>query len=483
MKRKGRIVLGGLGPGDPGLVPVRLLALLGEADCVVTPVPLPEELAGELRPGAEVLAGDEDLVVARAKAGDTVVWLVPGDPVTSEEVAVAWPVLVRSRLPLELVPSVSAAAGAAAYAGVPLGLDVAVVGTEDLSWALDAPTLVVPVAEGEADAVAAALLDLELDPDTPVLVVSQPATARQQTIATALAGVPAVPGPAVVIVGEAAGERLVPWWESRPLFGLSVLVPRSRQQAGLLSAELRALGAEPVEVPTIAIEPPRNPATLDKAVAGIVSGRYAWVAFTSANAVTALRERIELVGLDARVFSGTKIAAVGTATAESLREFGLRPDLVPSGSMTAAALGREWPPRDDRLDPLDRILLPRADIATETLVSAVKAKGWLVDEVTAYRTVRAAPPQEEVRAAVRGGGIDAVVFTSSSTVRNFVALCGLPHPSTVVAVIGPQTAATARELGLRVDVESRQSTVTGVAQALAAHLARQVPPKAGKGSR
>jgi uroporphyrinogen III methyltransferase/synthase len=247
---------------------------------------------------------------------------------------------------------------------------------------------------------------------------------------------------------------------------MTVLVPRTRQQAGTLSFEVRALGGEPLEVPTIAIEPPRNPEPMRKAVSGLVQGRYQWVAFTSANAVRAVRDGLEDVGLDPRALAGVKIAAVGDATVEALREWGLFCDLKPDVAMSSEELAKAWPPYDPQLDFLDRVLLPRADIATEALVSGLKAKGWAVDEVTAYRTVRAQPPADTVKAAVRNGDIDAVVFTSSSTVRNLVALCGKPHESTLVAAIGPQTAAAAREAGLRVDVESKVASVAAVTKAL-----------------
>jgi uroporphyrinogen III methyltransferase/synthase len=247
---------------------------------------------------------------------------------------------------------------------------------------------------------------------------------------------------------------------------MTVLVPRTRQQAGTLSFEVRALGGEPLEVPTIAIEPPRNPEPMRKAVSGLVQGRYQWVAFTSANAVRSVREGLEDVGLDPRALAGVKIAAVGDATVEALREWGLFCDLKPDVAMSSEELAKAWPPYDPQLDFLDRVLLPRADIATEALVSGLKAKGWAVDEVTAYRTVRAQPPADTVKAAVRNGDIDAVVFTSSSTVRNLVALCGKPHERTLVAAIGPQTAAAAREAGLRVDVESKVASVAAVTKAL-----------------
>ncbi|HWM36658.1 MAG TPA: uroporphyrinogen-III synthase, partial [Streptomyces sp.] len=256
------------------------------------------------------------------------------------------------------------------------------------------------------------------------------------------------------------------WWENRPLYGWKVLVPRTKEQAGAMSERLRAYGAMPCEVPTIAVEPPRTPAQMERAVKGLVTGRYEWVIFTSTNAVKAVREKFEEYGLDARAFAGIKVAAVGEQTAKSLVEFGVKPDLVPSGEQSAAGLLEDWPPYDPVFDPIDRVFLPRADIATETLVAGLIELGWEVDDVTAYRTVRASPPPAETREAIKGGGFDAVLFTSSSTVRNLVGIAGKPHNVTVIACIGPATAKTAEEHGLRVDVMSPEPSVHKLAEAL-----------------
>jgi len=242
-------------------------------------------------------------------------------------------------------------------------------------------------------------------------------------------------------------------------------VPRTRDQAGTLSALLRSYGAVPVEVPTIAVEPPRTPAPMERAVKGLVDGRYSWVAFTSTNAVKAVREKLEEFGLDARAFAGVRVAAVGDTTAQALVDFGIQPDLVPpADQQSSEGLVAAWGVCDD---PVDRVFLPRADIATETLVAGLKDLGWQVDDVTAYRTVRAAPPPAETREALKGGGFDAVLFTSSSTVRNLVGIAGKPHDTTVLACIGPQTNATAEELGLRVDVLASKPDIATLVEALA----------------
>src|SRR6185312_4030666 len=220
-------------------------------------------------------------------------------------------------------------------------------------------------------------------------------------------------------------------------------------------------------------EPPRTPHQMEKAVKGLVTGRYEWIGFTSVNAVRAVREKFEEFGLDARAFAGLRIAAVGGVTAAALREWGLEPDLVPSGEQSAHGLLEEWPPFDGVLDPINRVFLPRADIATETLVAGLQDMGWEVDDVTAYRTVRAAPPAASVREAIKTGKYDAVVFTSSSTVRNLVGIAGKPHTSTVIAAIGPATAKTCEEHGLRVDVIAGKPSVVDLADALASFAAQR----------
>jgi uroporphyrinogen III methyltransferase/synthase len=206
---------------------------------------------------------------------------------------------------------------------------------------------------------------------------------------------------------------------------------------------------------------------MDRAIKGLVTGRYQWIGFTSVNAVRAVREKFEEYGLDARAFAGVKVAAVGEQTAAALRAFGIMPDLVPDGEQSAEGLADVWPAYDDVLDPINRVLLPRADIATEALLARLTSLGWEAEDVTAYRTVRAAPPPAPIREAIKGGGFDAVLFTSSSTVRNLIGIAGKPHAVTVIAVIGPQTARTAAEFGLRVDVMAPTPSVTALVDAVA----------------
>ncbi|MGI8697960.1 MAG: uroporphyrinogen-III synthase [Mycobacteriales bacterium] len=487
----GRVAWVGAGPGDAGTLTVRGAELLAAAEVVVVDPALSDGLPARLYPGAEIVAPHSApgavgrQVLAAARAGRDVVRLAAGDPFLDGAAAAEAEPCAKAGVAFEIVPAVSLLLGAAIYAGVPLtgarlGVDVVAAPTPEdagTDWgglAASRRTVVFPATATSVGKLARRLLECGRAGDTPVAMTWAAGRADQHTVVSTLEAIEneaadtGLQDVAVVVVGEVVRlrERLS-WFESRPLFGWRVLVPRTKEQAGELSDRLRAFGAVPVEVPTIAVEPPRTPAPMERAVRGLVSGRYQWAAFTSVNAVRAVCERFQEVGLDARAFAGVKVAAVGEATAGALVDFGIRPDLVPSGEQSSEGLLADWPPYDDVLDPIDRVFLPRADIATETLVAGLKERGWAVDDVTAYRTVRAAPPAPEIREAIKAGGFDAAVFTSSSTVRNLVGIAGKPHAGTVIAVIGPQTARTAAELGLRVDVEASSPSAAALADALA----------------
>ncbi len=491
----GTISLVSAGPGDPELLTIRATNLLAVADAVVADSDV-VDIATRYAPNAELVSVvDEDglplenaarakRVVERARAGDNVVRLYSGDPILDGSIAVEAVVLNRAKLKFEVAPGVSQVSGVAAYAGFPLmnakAREVRIVESDAVTdWSeLANPAFTVVITDGADKAVeiSKALLAAGRKGDTPISITRGATTVEQRTIATTLEELPAAvkaakqAGPGVVVVGEVLNSRdKLSWFETKPLFGWRVLVPRTREQAGELSEQLRRYGAVPVEVPTISVEPPRTPQQMDRAIQGLVTGRYQWVAFTSANAVKAVREKFEEYGLDARSMAGLKVAAVGAATAASLIEFGVKPDLVPTGEQSTAGLLAEWQPYDAEVDPIDRVFLPRADIATESLVAGLHKLGWEVDDVTAYRTVRAAPPPAQTREAIKTGGFDAVMFTSSSTVRNLVGIAGKPHACTVVACIGPQTAQTAGEHGLRVDVLADTPNVMVLADNLAAH--------------
>src|SRR5690349_1687469 len=493
----GSVAFVGAGPGDDGLLTLRAVDRLGEADVVVVDQ-LPREamIAKHCRPDVEVLdagfgedgqpmtrASRAKLVVTAAKAGNRVVRLLDGDPATFTGLAEEIAACRKQSLAFEVVPGVSAALAVPAYAGVPLtpagvsGVHVVHPHGVEVDWKLhSAASTTVVVLGAEEDIIGAVegLLEAGRKPATPVVVTSKGTTVQQRSLACQLGEVVAMlpraglDRPMTAVIGEAAGLReKASWFETKPLFGWQVLVPRTKQQAGGIVAALADHGAVAQVVPTISVEPPRTPHQMEKAVKGLVTGRYEWIGFTSVNAVRAVREKFEEFGLDARAFAGLKVAAVGGVTSAALRDWGIVPDLVPTENQSAIGLLDVWPPYDEVLDPINRVFLPRADIATDTLVAGLQENGWEVDDVTAYRTVRAAPPPADTREAIKSGFFDAVVFTSSSTVRNLVGIAGKPHASTVIAVIGPATAKTAEEHGLRVDVLAPKPSVESLVDALA----------------
>ncbi|NYH52306.1 uroporphyrinogen III methyltransferase/synthase [Nocardiopsis arvandica] len=526
----GHVALVGSGPGDADLLTLRGAELLRRADVVVTlREPAAEELSafrGELLAHCSedvsvVEAGEcggdvNALALTRAREGRRVVRLYSGDPFFGCRGAELVAACHEAGIEVEVAPGVSAITSVPTFAGVPLmdaespevrvlnarvegGVDWNEAAASDATLVVmgaDAPAGEAPGHQGPGfDVLCKALVSGGRPATTPVSVVRAGGTTRQTTVTSTLARLVAdlkakdakghhATAPALMIVGPAAARQPdLSWYETRPLFGWRVLVPRTKEQAAALSDQLRGYGAVPEEVPTISVEPPRTPQQMERAVRGLVTGRYQWVAFTSANAVRAIRERLESYGLDARAFAGVKVAVVGEATARAVRDFGIQPDLAPPDEQqSSAGLVEVWPPYDAEIDPIERVLLPRADIATETLAAGLDKLGWDVDDVTAYRTVRAAPPPAPVREAIKGGGFDAVLFTSSSTVRNLVGIAGKPHNTTAIAVIGPETEKTAIEFGLRVDVVAPKASVSALAQALSEYGAakRREAVEAGK---
>ena len=450
----------------------------------------------DIRPALGEPAEVAKILAAEARSGTDVVRLVAGDPLSIDAVITEVSAVARTNVAFEIVPGLPATSAVPTYAGLPLGSSHTVADVRDpqVDWGALAAApgpLILQATTSHLPEAARTLIEYGLSDSTPCVVTTSGTTCAQRSIESSLGGLteasalasidPVIlpngqetsAGPLVVTIGKTVSNRAkLNWWESRALYGWTVLVPRTKDQAGEMSDRLIGHGAAPIEVPTIAVEPPRSPAQMERAVKGLVDGRYQWVVFTSTNAVRAVWEKFAEFGLDARAFSGVKIACVGEATAERVRAFGISPELVPSGEQSSLGLLDEFPPYDDVFDPVNRVLLPRADIATETLAEGLRERGWEIEDVTAYRTVRAAPPPATIREMIKTGGFDAVCFTSSSTVRNLVGIAGKPHARTLVACIGPKTAETAAEFGLRVDVQPETAAVGPLVDALAEHAAR-----------
>ncbi len=385
----------GSGPGDPALLTVRAVDLLRDAEVVVTEVPSHVELVRTVLglPTPKVVV-DEDgnqveepategpefvdggfgqdgqplthasrakVVVRHAKSGRRVVRLMAGDPFVYASGPEEAQACVKAGIAFEVVPGVSSVTAVPAYAGIPLttktNREMAVVTCSDakVDWSqyADNRTLVLLSAVGSIGDIAKALVEAGRSPETPVSMTRVGTTTEQSTVVSTLDNIAAdaraarMSPPAITVVGDVVDLRsALSWFETKPLFGWRVLVPRTKEQAGSLSSRLRGYGSVPEEVPTISVEPPRNPQQMDKAIRGLVEGRYEWIAFTSVNAVKAVREKFDEYGLDARAFSGLKIAAVGEKTAAVIADWGLRADLVPSGEQSARGLVEDWPPYD-----------------------------------------------------------------------------------------------------------------------------------------
>ncbi|MBN1262445.1 MAG: uroporphyrinogen-III C-methyltransferase [Anaerolineae bacterium] len=512
MKKTGIVYLIGAGPGDPGLITVRGRECLVQADVVVYDHLVGSELLDVIRSDAErIYAGklpdhhtltQEEInavLVEKAQAGLKVARLKGGDPFVfgrGGEEALA---LVEAGLPFEVVPGVTSAIAVPAYAGIPVthrgvAASFAVItghrraefeNAEDgdalgLDWEglAGIDTLVFLMGLGALSLIAAQLLKAGRSPETPVASIRWGTTPDQEVVTGTLVDIAervkaaGLRPPAITVVGEVAAlrEKLC-WFDARPLFGRRVLVTRASAQASRLSAQLRQVGANPVEFPTISINPPEDWGQLDAAIERLST--YDWVIFTSANGVRFFWERLEQAGKDARAFAGVRLAVIGPATAEALKQHGLQADLMPEKFVAEAILEAFGQVKGQH------ILLPRADIARETLAEGLVEAGAQVDEIDAYHTGPGETDKaEEIRRMVAAGDIDVITFTSSSTVRNFVAaLAPLPDlpESLTVACIGPITADTAREVGLPVHVVAEDYTIDGLVESLVHHFAKSIP--------
>jgi len=445
------------------------------------------------RPGEpEVPQGDiERLMVDRARTGRSVVRLKGGDPFVFGRGGEEAEALADAGIPFEIVPGVTAGVAAPAYAGIPVthrddaSAVAFVTGHEDpskdgsaIDWeslARFPGTLVLYMGVKRVGEIVARLIAAGRTADEPAAVVERGTMPAQRTVQARLAELPdavaraQIKPPAIVLTGKVAARReTIAWLERRPLFGRTVVVTRARAQASGLAATLAALGADVVQLPAIRIEPRLDSAEVRDAVASIHS--YALICLTSPNGVRHLFEALEAAGLDARAFVNATVAAIGPGTARALERRGIRADIVPERSI-AEALVASLEAVDVKGRP---VLVARAAEARDVLPDALRDRGAKVDVVALYETVAEEPAAEAVRAAEAA---DYVTFTSSSTVRNFVAAVGdrLPREARIVS-IGPVTSEEARSAGLQVDVEAKRHDPDGLVDALVLDAtARPVP--------
>jgi uroporphyrinogen III methyltransferase/synthase len=481
------VYLVGAGPGDPGLLTMRGAELLRRADVVVhdrlaevellTLVP-PSALVIDVgkRPGSPVEQESiNELLISHGLAGRTVVRLKGGDPFVFGRGGEEAEALIKAGVAFEVVPGVTSAVAVPAYAGIPVthrGLSTSftvVTGhsrhsvDRETDWkglAGAGGTIVVLMGVAHRGEIAARLMAAGRAADTPVAAVCWGTRPSQRTVRTTLAelGAAELEPPATIVIGEVAGLDL-DWFERRPLFGKSVVVTRSRSQSSELVTRLRELGASVVELPTIAVEDPADGGLALRAQAVEVAS-YDWVVFTSTNAV----DRFCRLLRDARAFAPARVAAVGSGTAEALARYGVIADLVPDEAVAESLVGAlgHGP---------GRVLLPRAAVGRDALPNGLRAAGWDVEVVEAYRTLAAQPSASAIDAVLEA---DAITFTSSSTVTNFLSAMGdrLDGVPPVVVCIGPITARTAADAGLAVTAVASEHSLNGLVEALTGALGR-----------
>ena len=502
MSTQSTVYLVGAGPGDPDLITLKGLQCLQQADVVVYDRLSNARLLDHAPASAErVFMGKEPdtpgefqqainhTLVRAAREGKTVVRLKGGDPFVFGRGGEEAQALHAAGVPFEIVPGITSAIGVPAYAGIPVthrGVASAftvVSGSEDpakpessLDWQLLAAmpgTLVILMGWRSLPRIIDSLLAYGRSPDTPVAVVQWGTLPQQQTVAGTLATIveqgnqAGLTSPVVTTIGGVAGLReAVRWFDARPLFGVRVLVTRSRTQASTLVQQLTDQGAEPVELPTIDIIPPETYNQLDAALAEVQS--YQWLVLTSVNAVEAAFGRLHAAGKDARALGGVRVAAIGPTTADVLLRHGIAADFVPD-TATSEAVADGF----RRFDMQGaRVLLPRTDIGGDALSQGLSAQGARVDDIVAYRTVKPAEVAGRARELLSAGNLQVAAFTSSSTVRNLVELLdgdtALLH-GMLIATIGLATSRMARELGLHVDLEAQDHTIPGLVRALVGH--------------
>ena len=495
--QKGICYLIGAGPGDPGLLTLKGRDCLERADVVIydylcNPLLLKfapesaEKIYAGKKAGAHTLSqeGINDVLVEKTRAGKSVARLKGGDPFLFGRGGEEAEALAAAGCRYEIVPGVSSALAGPAYAGIPVthrSHNTALTiftghedpskpeSTLDLEAIARTPgTKVMLMGVERLGPITTRLQAAGLDAQTPAALVRWATTGSQETLVGTLSNIADLAvkagfkAPAIAVFGEVVRLReKLNWFESLPLFGQRIAVTRTRQQAGDLTARLRALGADAFELPTIRIEPPKDKRGFYELV--VAAHSYDWLVFTSPNGVDAFFTAFYEIFRDAREIGGVRIAAIGPATAERVRSYHLQVDVQPEKYVAEEILTELQ--KEVSVENL-KFLLARAEGAREVLAEELTRLGAIVDEAVAYRTV---PETEDVSGGMkrfREEGADWITFTSSSTAENFAAL-KLPLPAELkTASIGPVTSKTMRKLGLDVDIEAKQHDIPGLVEAI-----------------
>lgn len=492
----GIVYIVGAGPGDRKLITLKGVECLQRADVVIYDLLLNDTLLEHCPAHTEKIQAPDprirttrqtelnQLLIKHAAAGKVVVRLKGGDPYIFGRGGEEAFALTEADIPFEVVPGITSAIAASAYAGIPVthrdcassvafvtGHSAALHPDSNINWkrlATAVDTLVVYMGVAHLPHIVERLIAHGRNPQTPVSLIRVGTTPQQHVVQGTLEEiVPKVEAaqlksPAVIVVGEVNRLReQLRWFDTKPLFGKRILVTRARAQASEFAALLESNGAEVIQFPTIKIQP------IDMDSADIPSpNEYDWVIFTSVNAVEIFYEHLRENGKDARAFGRSKICAVGPKTVDALNHIGIHPDFVPARSR-GTAIAAEMEDVHGK-----KILLPRAKIAAANLPNTLRERGGRVDDLPLYDTVKVKSERHQtIQAELLNGKIDFVTFTSASTVTNFLEMFPAYPPTVLlanvhVAVIGPATQATAVACGVHVNVVAKEASVENLVEAI-----------------
>ena len=510
MDNIGKVYLIGAGPGDPGLLTIKAKECIENADVVVYDYLASPFLLDYAKKDAQIiyvgkkggdhtLSQDEinQLLVDKAKLGLDIARLKGGDPFVFGRGGEEAQMLLSFGVPYEVIPGVTSAVAAPAYAGIPVthrdhtSFVSFITGHENpdkketsMQWDIYAKsnaTLVFLMGVKNLANIAKNLINNGKSPDTPVALVRWGTTARQQTVTGTLETIvekvkkAKLKSPAIIVIGHVVSLRNeLAWFDKRPLFGKQIVITRARAQASSLVSKLSRLGAQCIEIPTIKIAPPEDISPLKKSIKNL--DIYDWLVFTSVNGVKFFFDTLFDMGKDVRSLGHLKLACIGPVTKERLQDYGIISDILPetyrAESVIKAFSNIELKNK--------KILLPRAKKARTILPEELTKMGAKVDEVIAYETLLDIDKKEELINLLQDNKIDAVTFTSSSTVSNFISLLDSKDnrkllKNVITASIGPITSETARSLDIEPDIEAKEYTIQGLVYSLLAYYEGENP--------
>lgn len=497
ISRFGKVYLVGAGPGDPDLISVKGKRLVESADCIIYDFLASKKLLRKSQGSELIYVGKSgkkhtleqnkinDLLIKKAKEGKTVVRLKGGDPLIFGRGGDEAIELVKEGIEFEVVPGVTSAYSAPAYAGIPVtqrgmassvafitGHEDPAKGKSDIDWekiSTGVGTLVFLMGIHNLPKITEKLIKNGRSPETDIALIRWGTTTKQVTLTGKLKNIAEkakevdFKPPSIIVVGEVVSLRkTLRWFDIKPLFGKTFINTRTKEQAAVLSDKLISQGADVIEIPMIKTVEPQNLDSLDNTIKKLNKNYYTWVIFTSSNSVKYFLKRVKEKGFDLRIFGGLKIAAIGSATAKTLSKYGLNADRLPEDFKAEGMV--------DSLSDLkgEQILLPRAEVARDILPDSLVGNGNEVDIAVAYRTIVPFESKGELLNVINEGDTEMVIFTSSSTVNNFCSLTKdqkLPQ-KLKFASIGPVTSETVKKLGYNIEVEAKVSTIDGLVDAI-----------------